>query len=76
MHLFLAAFFGLTLSLPAYAYVDPGSGALIWQLVMAFAFGALFYVKSAVRWLKKTLPGKERKKQNPGPKTEDHDRAA
>ena len=27
------------------AYVDPGSGQLIWQMVLAGCVGALFYVK-------------------------------
>ena len=33
----------------AHAYVDPGSGYLITQLVLAAAIGALFYVKKAFR---------------------------
>ncbi|MER3428412.1 MAG: hypothetical protein C4334_09975 [Pyrinomonas sp.] len=27
-------------------YVDPGSGALLWQLLIAFFFGAAFYARS------------------------------
>jgi hypothetical protein len=29
----------------AYGYTDPGTGALIWQMVVAGAVGALFYVR-------------------------------
>jgi len=29
----------------AYAYIDPGSGALIWQLLPAVLFGAIFYIR-------------------------------
>jgi|WetSurMetagenome_2_1015567.scaffolds.fasta_scaffold960553_2 hypothetical protein len=28
-----------------FAYVDPGSGALIWQAIVAGAIGCLFYVR-------------------------------
>jgi len=27
------------------AYIDPGTGALLWQMVIAAAVGCLFYVK-------------------------------
>lgn len=30
------------------AYVDPGSGAMLWQVLLAAGFGALFYVRKAV----------------------------
>jgi len=50
-------------SLPVYplAYVDPGSGQLIWQMLLAGCVGALFYVKRfrgflarlLARWFKK-----------------------
>ena len=29
----------------AYAYTDPGSGALLWQALVAGAFGLLFYAR-------------------------------
>lgn len=28
-----------------FAYVDPGSGLLLWQLLAAACVGALFYIK-------------------------------
>jgi hypothetical protein len=39
------------------AYVDPGSGLLVWQLIAASVVGCLFYVKKVrqllYRWLTK-----------------------
>lgn len=35
--------------LSAHAYGDPGSGALLWQLVVAGMFGFLFYIRQTVR---------------------------
>ena len=31
---------------PALAYVDPGSGTMLWQVVLAGIVGALFYFRS------------------------------
>src|SRR5437667_8237894 len=39
----------------AYAYVDPGTGAMAWQLVAATAIGCLFYLKRASMWIRKHL---------------------
>ena len=39
----------------AYAYIDPGSGTLLWQFALAAFFGSLFFVRRAVLWLKTTL---------------------
>jgi hypothetical protein len=33
------------------AYVDPGLGALVWQIVVSGGIGLLFYVKKTRRWL-------------------------
>jgi hypothetical protein len=33
----------------AHAYIDPGSGALLWQALLAAFVGALFYVRSIGR---------------------------
>ena len=30
---------------PVYAYVDPGAGSLLWQIVVAGFVGVLFYVR-------------------------------
>ncbi len=32
-------------------YADPGSGALLWQLIGSFFIGFLFYVRRFTRWL-------------------------
>jgi hypothetical protein len=40
---------------PAHAYVDPGSGALIWQIAAATVVGSLFYVRRVVVWVKARL---------------------
>jgi len=37
---------------PADAYTDPGSGALLWQILVAGFVGALFYVRKIASWLK------------------------
>ena len=33
-----------------YAYTDPGSGTLIWQMIVASSLGLLFYVRRIVTW--------------------------
>ncbi len=33
------------------AYIDPGSGALIWQMLLAIGVGVLFYVKKSRDYL-------------------------
>jgi hypothetical protein len=33
------------------AYIDPGSGLLAWQAVVAVFFGVLFYLKKTRTWL-------------------------
>ena len=39
----------------ASAYVDPGSGAMIWQMGAAAVIGSLFYVKRILMWVKGQL---------------------
>ena len=34
----------------AYAYIDPGTGALMWQAVVAALIGGLFYIKKVRDW--------------------------
>lgn len=36
----------------AYAYTDPGSGALIWQLLVAGAFSVMFYFRRFLIWIR------------------------
>ena len=37
----------------AQAYADPGSGALIWQMLMAALVGAAFYFRRFTSWIKR-----------------------
>jgi hypothetical protein len=39
----------LTVLPDAHAYIDPGSGALLWQALLAVFVGALFYFRSIRR---------------------------
>ena len=40
-----------TLASPSYAYVDPGSGYLLWQILVAGLVGSLYFVKNWIRRL-------------------------
>jgi hypothetical protein len=56
----VASFFSLLLVLLAVpqvgrAYVDPGSGTMLWQMAAAAGIGSLFYVKRVLVWLKAHL---------------------
>ena len=53
----LAFLFLLGGATEAHAYVDPGSGAMLWQAMAASAVGALFYLRklSPVQWLRSLL---------------------
>jgi hypothetical protein len=44
-------FFGSALQ--ARAYADPGSGALIWQMLVAAFVGVLFYFRRFTSWFKR-----------------------
>lgn len=35
----------------AQAYIDPGSGTLLWQLLLAGLVGAMFWVQRLRQWL-------------------------
>ena len=43
----------------AHAYIDPGTGSLLWQLLFAAGVGSLFYLRKAVAWLGKLRPRKK-----------------
>jgi hypothetical protein len=47
---------GLIFASNAYAYIDPGSGALLWQMLVAGFVGALFYFR---RFFKRSHTNKE-----------------
>ena len=35
-----------------YAYTDPGSGTLIWQMLLAASFGIMFYLRRIIGWFR------------------------
>ena len=51
--LFLLLFLLLALEVPASAYTDPGSGALLWQMLVAAFMGSLFYARRVVAWFRR-----------------------
>lgn len=54
---------GMMITPDAYAYVDPGSGALIWQLILAAFFGGSFYARSIIRHIKEWLAERKSSKK-------------
>jgi hypothetical protein len=53
----LVALSALLLAIPkrAYAYVDPGSGSMLWQVTAAGLIGSLFYVRQMFAWVRERL---------------------
>ena len=45
----------LAIPKPAQAYVDPGGGAMMWQLAAAVGIGSLFYVRRVFIWMRDHL---------------------
>ena len=43
------------------AYIDPGLGALLWQMMVAAFVGFLFYLKQTRRWIVGVIAGAFRK---------------
>lgn len=39
----------------ASAYIDPGSGSMLWQATAAACIGSLFYVRQVAMWVRKSL---------------------
>lgn len=48
----------------AYLYTDPGSGALLWQLLVAAFIGALFYARLFIRRMGEIIFRKGGSRQN------------
>jgi len=46
---------------PSYAYVDPGSGAFLLQILAAIGVGALFYMRKAREFVKQLFTRRKRK---------------
>jgi hypothetical protein len=44
--------FVLLFSGEAHAYTDPGSGVLVWQLLVAAFVGLAFYFRKFITWLR------------------------
>ncbi len=42
----------------ARAYTDPGSGALLWQILVGALTGSLFYVRRIVNWFNRNKHAK------------------
>jgi len=40
---------------PAYAYIDPSTGSLLWQIILASGLGALYLLKSYWHRIKRIL---------------------
>ncbi len=51
--IFLVLVLMVVLGSPASAYTDPGSGALIWQLLVAGFIGSMFYIRRFIAFLKR-----------------------
>jgi hypothetical protein len=49
-----------------FAYIDPGSGALIWQSVVGIFVGVLFYMRRTRKWLGGLMCKVLRTGQKPG----------
>lgn len=46
-------------------YTDPGTGSLVWQLLLASFIGGVFYVRLMARRVKERL-GASRRNESPG----------
>jgi len=44
------------------AYIDPGLGTLVWQVIVSAFVGLLFYLKKSRRWLMELIKGFSRLK--------------
>jgi len=49
---FLLALLSFGTEREAFAYTDPGSGMLIWQMLLAAFAGAMFYFRRVTAWFK------------------------
>jgi hypothetical protein len=56
----------------AFLYTDPGSGALIWQLLVASFVGGLFYIRSFIRSITSKMSGRRSGRQSDRQGAVDH----
>jgi hypothetical protein len=76
----LCLFDGITLAFavlvlserPAFAYTDPGSGALIWQMLTAGFIGLAFYFRRLLTWFKQRRTTKSRNSNRQVKETKEH----
>jgi len=48
----------------AFLYTDPGSGALVWQLLVASFVGGLFYIRSFIRRITAKMSDRRSREQS------------
>jgi len=48
----------------AFFYTDPGSGALIWQLLVASFVGGLFYIRTFIRKITAKMSSRRSREQS------------
>lgn len=53
----LATLLLLLAAQPLQAYTDPGSGALLWQLIAGALVGGLFYINRLKSWILRAFSG-------------------
>jgi hypothetical protein len=58
-------------STPAYAYIDPGTGAYLWQVLVTLCFGAMFAIRTVRVWIVGRV--KSLFNKNRGPKDREED---
>jgi hypothetical protein len=58
---------------PAFAYVDPGTGAMLFQMMMAAVGAAIFYFRSGLSRIAKLLPGRSRNSESNATETPDRE---
>jgi hypothetical protein len=49
----------LVAQIRVFAYTDPGSGTLIWQMILAASFGIMFYFRRIVGWFRRLKSAKQ-----------------
>lgn len=53
----LSNLFAASAWVPTLLYIDPGTGALLWQLLAGIGLGIAFYFNKAKNWIKSVIPG-------------------
>jgi hypothetical protein len=48
----LAVILLMTFATTAHAYTDPGTGTLIWQMLLAASFSFMFYARRLLAWVR------------------------